>query len=193
MIPIIDSGHGGMIAGVYQTKGKQFTFKDGTTIFEGEFNRAIKARLLELLQEASIPYYDLVPEQKDISLSRRVWRANQFHRQHGRKTFLVSIHADAGGGSGSGAFLAPKSSQHSQQLAKTARHLFYRHFPESKHRGTKIRNFFILRYTSMPAILLENFFMDNEEECKTYLLTKEGRDRIATYIFDVIQYFIQNA
>lgn len=33
----------------------------------------------------------------------------------------------------------------------------------------------------MPAILTENFFMDNEEECKALLMTKQGRDKIADY------------
>ena len=33
----------------------------------------------------------------------------------------------------------------------------------------------------MPAVLTENFFMDNEEECKEILLTKQGRDLIAEF------------
>jgi len=43
----------------------------------------------------------------------------------------------------------------------------------------------------MPAVLLENFFMDNEQECKKYLLTSEGRDRIADYIVAIIETFIK--
>jgi len=38
----------------------------------------------------------------------------------------------------------------------------------------------------MPAILSENFFMTNREECKL-LLSEEGRDRIAKIHFDMIQ------
>ena len=33
----------------------------------------------------------------------------------------------------------------------------------------------------MPAILTENFFMDTERECKAYLLTREGRNRIIDF------------
>jgi N-acetylmuramoyl-L-alanine amidase len=33
----------------------------------------------------------------------------------------------------------------------------------------------------MPAILIENFFMDNEEEFKTILNVREGRQRIINY------------
>lgn len=191
MIPIIDNGHGGIRAGNYQTLGKQYTFKDGTTIYEGEFNRAIVARVIESLHLKGIPYIVLTPETEDISLKKRVQRANTYHKKYKRKTFLVSIHADAGGGSGSGVFVALKSSSKSKTLANWAEQLYKKHFPESKHRGVKRKNFFILRYSSMPAVLFENFFMDNELECKKYLLTKEGRDRIAAYIVDVLLNFIK--
>ncbi|BDS10858.1 N-acetylmuramoyl-L-alanine amidase [Aureispira anguillae] len=192
MMVILDNGHGGMIGGNYQTLGKQYQFKDGTTIYEGEFNRAIKARVAELLTAKGIPYYDLVPENKDISLKERIRRANAIHEQYKGKTFLISIHADAGGGSGAGVFIAKQSSQKSLYYATWARDLFSQHFPESKHRGIKRKNFYVLRYSFMPAILLENFFMDNEQECKTYLLTQKGRDRIAWYIVDLIQNILEH-
>lgn len=194
LIPIIINGHGGMKEGKYQTSpklGKKFTFKDGTTIYEGEFNRAIKSRVIERLQFKGLPYIDLVPEQKDISLDERIKRANEAYLSNNRKAFIVEIHSDAGGGSGSGAFVALKASDKSIALANWAKMLFKKHFPESKHRGVKRRNFKVIRYTLAPAVLLENFFMDNELECKKYLLTKEGRDRIADYIIDVIETFIK--
>lgn len=186
MILLIDSGHGGFIAGQYQTLGKKFTFADGTTIYEGEFNRAIKARILELLHQQGIPFIDLVPEQKDISLKERVQRANAYHQQYKGKTLFFSIHADAGGGSGSGVFVARKCSKKSLVMAATAQQSFLKHFPESRFRGIKPKDFYVLKYTHMPAILLENFFMDNETECKRYLLTKKGRDRIAAYLVDLM-------
>jgi N-acetylmuramoyl-L-alanine amidase len=39
----------------------------------------------------------------------------------------------------------------------------------------------------MPAVLIESFFMDTEKECKKYLMTKAGRDRIATWVFESIK------
>ena len=33
----------------------------------------------------------------------------------------------------------------------------------------------------MPAVLTENFFMDNEDECKNILLSKTGRERIINW------------
>ena len=38
----------------------------------------------------------------------------------------------------------------------------------------------------MPAILTENFFMDNEDECKNILLKKEGRERIINWHIEAI-------
>jgi N-acetylmuramoyl-L-alanine amidase len=39
----------------------------------------------------------------------------------------------------------------------------------------------------MPAVLFECFFMDNKQECKTILLTKEGRDLCADWIYNTIE------
>jgi len=44
----------------------------------------------------------------------------------------------------------------------------------------------------MPAILTENFFMDTERECKKFLMTKEGRDRIAKYHIEAIKKIINS-
>jgi len=38
----------------------------------------------------------------------------------------------------------------------------------------------------MPAVLTENIFMDNEEECKELLMTKHGRDLIAEFHVNAI-------
>lgn len=195
MIVIIDNGHGGINAGKYQTppqNGKFYVHHDGTTIHEGEFNRAIKARVLEQLYNKGIPYFDLVPEQIDIPLSQRTDRANLFHDTNGKKTFLISIHSDAGGGAGSTAFVQPTSSQASKDIANIAEAIFKKHFPFDKHRGVREKNLAMTRDTKMPAVLLENFFMDNYKECTTYLKTKEGRDRIATYIVDIIETYIKS-
>ncbi len=64
---ILDAGHGGMINGKYQTKGKRSpTWEDGSVLYEGECNRQIKDRVMELMQFHNMPYYDVNPEQIDI-------------------------------------------------------------------------------------------------------------------------------
>lgn len=190
MIPIISNGHGGMIGGIYQTKGKRSpVWDDGSVLYEGEFNRAIKNRVIEMLHFQGIPFLDLTPEQHDIKRKTRIVRANRFHQQNNRRTFLVDIHSNAGGGHGSEVFITKNASNLSQALANWSKVLFKKHFPECKFRGIKRKNFDMVHLTAMPAILTENFFMDNENECKTYLMTTEGRDRIAAYTFDIIETF----
>ena len=51
----------------------------------------------------------------------------------------------------------------------------------------KESNFYVLKKTVMPAILSENFFMTNYSNCHNYLLSEEGRDRIAKIHFDMIK------
>lgn len=192
MIPIISNGHGGMIGGVYQTQGKRSpVWSDGSVLYEGEFNRAIKNRVIEMLHFKDIPFLDLVPEQHDINRKARIARANKFHYQNGRRTFLVDIHSNAGGGHGSEVFISRNAGTLSVALARWSKVLFKKHFPEARFRGIKRKNFDMVHQTAMPAILTENFFMDNEEECKTYLMTLEGRDRIAEYTFDFIETFLR--
>lgn len=191
LIPVLGNGHGGMIGGVYQTKGKRYTFADGTTIYEGEYNRAIKARVMERLTAKGIPFYDLVPEQKDIHRSTRISRADYLYKKSQGRTFLIDLHSNAGGGTGCETWICFGASTKSRALANWTEALFDKHFPESKFRGVKRKNWDILALTDNPAILLELFFMDNEKECKQYLLSRRGRDRAADYVVDVIENFIK--
>ena len=51
-------------------------------------------------------------------------------------------------------------------------------------------NFYILKKTSCPAVLTENFFMDNETDCK-YLLSPEGKAQIIQLHVDSILKYIE--
>jgi N-acetylmuramoyl-L-alanine amidase len=45
----------------------------------------------------------------------------------------------------------------------------------------KERRFYVLTRTKMPAVLTENFFMDNFEEFRDILNTRDGRQKIIDY------------
>tara|TARA_R100000655_G_scaffold108800_3_gene161550 strand:+ start:2461 stop:3066 length:606 start_codon:yes stop_codon:yes gene_type:complete len=186
---ILDAGHGGIINGEYQTSGKRSPiWPDGSQLFEGEFNRAIKARLIEKLTADKINYIDINPEAKDISLRERVSRANKI-----KDCFYVSIHANAGGGKGSEVFISENASITSEIIAEFAATEYEKIFLPLLSsnfgyywRGIKKKNFTVISQTYCPAILFECFFMDNQTECKEILLTKEGRDLCAKWIYNTI-------
>ena len=189
---LLDNGHGGVIDGLYQTEGKRSpSWDDGSILYEGEFNRAIVNRLIEMLTAERINYVNIVPELEDISLNERVKRANSYHSQS--SCIYVSIHANAGGGKGYEVYTSPGKT-YSDKVATVLYEEFTSEFPDTKMRSDvsdgdvdKEANFYVLKNTKMPAALTENFFMDNEAECRQYLMSHEGRDRIAKAHFAAIK------
>lgn len=185
MLVLLDNGHGGLINGTYQTPGKRSPVWDnGSQLYEGEFNRAIVNGIVQELTFLQIPYYNIAPEYIDTPLTTRVKRANLYAEE---PCFLVSVHANAGGGSGAEIY-STKGATQADSVAAIFAESFAETFPDRKLRTDfsdgdpdKESNFYILKNTKMPAILTENFFMDNEEECRNILMTKEGRQKIIDY------------
>ena len=94
-IVILDNGHG------EETAGKRSpVWGDGSQLFEWEFNRDIVRRIAAKLDDLAIGYEILTPETNDVSLAERCRRANEIYRNYNEKAFLVSVHANAGGGTG---------------------------------------------------------------------------------------------
>ena len=198
---ILDNGHGGIIDGVYQTPGKRSpVWPDGTQLFEGEFNRAIVDRLVKMCNEAGIECVDLVDTQKDVPLAERTDKANDIYRKRldqDGKCIYVSVHANgfpnetANGWSVFTSIGETKSDKIATILFEKAN----KEFPNEYMRKDtysdgdvdKEANFWVLSKTIMPAILSENFFMTNYENCHNYLQSEEGRDRIAKIHFEMIQ------
>ncbi|MXN92325.1 N-acetylmuramoyl-L-alanine amidase [Flavobacterium sp. Sd200] len=185
MIVLLDNGHGGLINGTYQTPGKRSPiWQDGTQLFEGEFNRAIVNGIIEQLTALKIPYVNIAPEYTDVTLEERVKRANAYANM---PSVYISIHSNAGGGKGSEIFTT-KGQTKSDLVATIFARVYKEVFPDRVFRADnsdgdpdKESNFYVLKNTSMPAVLTENFFMDNEEECKNLLMTNIGRKRIIDY------------
>jgi N-acetylmuramoyl-L-alanine amidase len=68
-------------------------------LFEYEFNRDIVKRIHDKLSKLNIDSHILVPEDLDIGLTKRARRANSIYIEH-PDAFLISVHANAGGGTG---------------------------------------------------------------------------------------------
>ena len=160
MVPILDNGHGGVINGVYQTAGKRSPDFGCGVLYEGEFNRWIVNGVIEKLGTLNKPFYNVCPELEDISLSERVNRANKFYKDN-KDSYYVSVHANAGGGTGWEIFTSVGETK-SDEIAKDFCEGFRIHLPDHKERGHKESNFYVLRKTIMPAILVEVGFMDHK-------------------------------
>ena len=194
---IFDNGHGGIIDGVYQTAGKRSpVWPDGTQLFEGEFNRAIVDRLITLCKSNNIECINLVDTQKDVSLSERTKQANSIAKSSNKPCIYVSIHAngfDQESANGWSVYTSPGETK-SDEIATILFEKSMREFKgEYMRKDTtdgdpdKEANFWVLVNTSMPAILSENFFMTNSDNCHKYLLSEDGRDRVAKIHFEMIQ------
>jgi N-acetylmuramoyl-L-alanine amidase len=184
MIPILDNGHGGVINGVYQTAGKRSPDWSCGVLYEGEFNRWIVDGVINRLETLNKPYYHASPELEDVSLGKRVSRANDFYKESGRDAYLVSIHANAGGGTGWEIF-SSEGTTSSDKIAEVFADKFREHLPDHRDRGHKQRDFYVLKKTVGPAILIEVAFMDHEEDYKK-LWDSSFRDEVIELIVEAI-------
>jgi len=175
---ILDPGHG------KETKGKRSPiWNDGSQLFEYEFNRSIVKRIKDILHLHNISCHVLVDNLEDVSLTDRVVMANVF----GKNNLLISVHANAGGGTGC-EFFTSKGETKSDKIVTVFGEEYKKEFPDEKLRTDysdgdldKEANFTIISKTIMPAVLTENFFMDTERECRQILMTNYGREKIANY------------
>jgi N-acetylmuramoyl-L-alanine amidase len=190
---LFDNGHGGIIDGVPQTPGKRSPiWPDGTQLFEGEFNRAIVKRLITLCDKQKIECINLVPEETDIPRSERIKRANDIYKKN-KKCIYLSIHANAGGGRGWEIYTSLGETK-SDKIATVFFNCIKEEFGQITMRTDysdgdpdKEAQFDVLVYTKMSAVLTENFFMDNYQECKDFLMSEAGRDKIARAHFNAIK------
>ncbi len=182
---ILDNGHG------EDTPGKRSPiWIDGSQLFEWELNRDIVSRVADFLECRDMLYTILVPETTDISLKERVNRANKIFIES-RNSILISIHANAGQGEGWEIFTT-KGETKSDRIATKFFNSFKKEFREEKFRvdysdgdPDKEEDFAILKNTKMPAVLIENFFMDTFSESKK-LMDSCFRQRIANAIIKTI-------
>ncbi len=170
---LLDNGHG------VNTPGKRSpVWEDGRQLLEWEFNRDMVVRVANWLEAKGITHEILVPEERDISITERCQRANRVASKE--ECLLVSIHANAGGGSGGEVFTFPRAKR-SGEYARVFGELWDVYLPEFPYRGEKEANFGILRESHCPAILVESLFMDNPADCSV-MFSSEGRERIAQWI-----------
>ena len=177
---ILDNGHG------KETAGKRSPiWDDGRQLFEWEFNRDIVQRICLLLEQDNIRFEKLVPEDVDVSLKERCRRANAIHDRTGGDCFLISVHGNAGGGTGWECYTTSGNTRADEIATSLCRSFeaefggeYRMRFDNSDGDPDKEQDFYILRNTKCPAVLTENFFMDNYRDC-LLMMSADGRQRIA--------------
>ena len=195
MLILIDPGHG------IDTPGKRSP--DGKFL-EYLWNRQIAELLLDRFVIMGIGASLVVTETNDISLSTRVQRVNKMCSKVGASNvILLSIHSNAAGDgskwmSAQGwSCYTSKGETKSDVIAECLYDAFEAEFAEKKIRKDMSdgdrdweENFYVLQKSKCPAVLLENFFYDNRDEC-SWLLKDETKERIAdTIVKGITQYIL---
>ena len=193
---LIDPGHG------IDTPGKRSP--DGL-LREYLWNRQVADLILEGLVSAGVDASLVVTETNDVTLRNRVNRVNTIcNRVGASNVLLVSVHANAAG-NGSAWMNArgwscytSKGKTKSDQVAECLYDAFEAEFPERRIRKDMSdgdrdweENFYVLQKSKCPAVLLENFYYDNREECAR-MLQEEPKRRIADAAVRGIIKYIKN-
>ncbi len=180
---ILDAGHG------VDTPGKRSpVWDDGSQLMEWASNRAIVNRIHSGLASMGIESIVLVPGDDDVPLPVRCAAANRVHADYHRRAILLSIHsnaADSPQATGWEAWTSPGETA-SDDVARVLYDCAREDLPEFKLRADhsdgdpdKEARFSILTGTHCPAVLTENLFMTNAQDC-AFLMSDEGKRRIAT-------------
>jgi N-acetylmuramoyl-L-alanine amidase len=146
---VLDPGHGGNDPGA-----------TGNGLQEKQLTLTIASKVRTLLEEQYI-VDAILTRTADVyvGLSERAQFANGLGAD-----YFVSLHHNAGGGTGFESFIYPGTSGtetgRRQDVVHAEMMKFYAGFG-LRDRGQKEANFAVLRETAMPAILLENLFIDH--------------------------------
>ena len=182
MLILIDNGHG------HNTPGKRSP--DGKFL-EYAYNREIARRVVADLTDRGYNAQLLVPDPEDIPLTERVRRINAHCNTLGKSNvILISIHVNAAGNgtkwlnaTGWSCYTS-KGQTTSDRIAECLYEAAKKNFPDRRIRTDYSdndpdweENFYILRHSLCPAVLTENFFMDNPQDLE-YLQSRAGKQAI---------------
>ena len=199
---LIDNGHGIL------TKGKRSP--DGK-LLEYAYTRELARQIVKILQYRGYDAELLVPEHDDIPLSERVRRVNEICLTYEPSwpaptghpnVILISIHVNAAGdgtkwmnATGWSCYTC-KGQTESDRLAdclyKAAEQILENQVIRTDYARDGDpdweENFYILRHSLCPAVLVEQFFMDNKKDL-AYLISDEGKRNLIDVIVGGLEAF----
>jgi len=162
---MIDPGHGGKDPGAV-----------GNGLQEKELTLDIAKRIKRILETEYTGVQVRLTRETDtyLDLSQRAKLANQWGAD-----FFLSIHINAGGGTGWESYRYTAASSRTAAIHDTIHAAVIAAVGAGiKDRGKKAANFAVLRETKMPALLTENMFIDHAQDA---VLLKEPsfREKLA--------------
>lgn len=199
---VLDFGHGGVDAtGEYTTApAKMHKFDNGETAYEGLINRQIGKVLLELFEKDNYNIVCTVAPScaEDVSLRKRVKVANSFSP---RETIFISIHSNASithRGRGFEIYTSrgeTKADVLATCIADEVEKLYHNLSLKLRYDFTdgdkdKEADFYVLRKTKCPAVLIECLFFDNMKDFK-FLRSEEFQKSLAKRIYKGVQQYIK--
>ena len=167
MIVCIDPGHGGTDPGGCSNG-----------LREKDLTLDISLKLNNLLKNYEVDTILTRDKDIDVGLLQRANMANSANVD-----FFISIHVNAGGGSGVESYRHPAASDKTASI-QTIIHREVAKFYVANgftDRGMKTANYEVLRDTNMPATLLENLFIDTTKDA-AFLKDDKNRQAIAQAI-----------
>ena len=191
---LIDNGHG------IQTKGKRSP--DGRLI-EYAYTRELARQIVATLKSRGYDSELLVPEDDDIPLSERVRRTNAHCQALGKSNvILISLLLNAAGdgtkwmnATGWSCYTCKgqtESDRLADSLYKAAEQILENQVIRTDYARDGDpdweENFYILRHSLCPAVLVEQFFMDNKKDL-AYLISDEGKRNLIDVIVSGLESF----
>ena len=176
-ILVLDAGHGLTTAGKQTMNGKYGIIK------EWELNNKVLLYIMEYLKDYAITIYrtDDPTGKTDIALLERVKRCNAYG-----PVLFISIHHNAGGGTGIEVYWHTKGTQEDKKIAEIVAPKLAAE-TGLRNRGVKQEEWAVLTCKAT-AILVEGGFMDTTSDYE-YMCTEKGQRAYAKAIADsVIQY-----
>lgn len=200
----LDAGHGGLIPGTceYTTApskmydhGAGYNFHDGGKFFEGVFNRDVANKVIDKMKWKRKDHF-VIPlhhPYEDTPLKNRTDYANKLYKQ-GQNGILISIHANAGKGTGFEVYTSPGNTK-SDMIAEFIYMEVKKRFPGYKLRPDirdgdpdKEAPFWMLTKSAMPAVLIECGFFDNPDDAEM-MMDGIFQDKIAAIIVQAYEVF----
>lgn len=162
---VLDPGHGGKDPGAV-----------GNGLVEKNLNLELSMRVAGKLADYDAAVTLTRSFDTDLSLDERCYIANNLGAD-----LFCSLHTNSGGGTGFESFIHTSAGTKTESIRNVIHDMMadYYNSVGFRDRGKKRADFAVLRNTVMPAVLLENFFIDNPKDA---VILRDVFDRLAGVI-----------